>query len=76
LEQPDRAMLLDTLLRKDIEEYGLLKFTDKGKAWMKKPTSFQIAMNNRFEDANEDDGEYETMVPVAMPQPMKSCLKC
>jgi ATP-dependent DNA helicase RecQ len=55
-----RAMLLDTLLRKDIEEYGLLKFTEKGKAWFKKPTSFQIAMNNRFEDANEDDGEYET----------------
>jgi ATP-dependent DNA helicase RecQ len=55
-----RAMLLDTLLRKDIEEYGLLKFTDKGKAWIKKPTSFQIAMNNRFEDANEDDGDYET----------------
>lgn len=55
-----RAMLLDTLLRKDIEEYGLLKFTDKGKAWMKKPASFQIAMNNRFEDANEDDGDYET----------------
>jgi ATP-dependent DNA helicase RecQ len=55
-----RAMLLDTLLRKDIEEYGLLKFTDKGKAWMKKPTSFMIGMNNRFEDANEDDGDYET----------------
>lgn len=55
-----RAMLLDTLLRKDIEEYGLLKFTEKGKAWFKKPTSFQIGMNNRFEDANEDDGDYET----------------
>lgn len=55
-----RAMLLDGLLRKDIEEYGLLKFTEKGKAWMKKPGSFPIAMNNRFEDANEDDGDYET----------------
>ena len=55
-----RAMLLDGLLRKDIEEYGLLKFTDKGRAWFKKPGSFEIAMNNRFEDANEDDGDYES----------------
>jgi ATP-dependent DNA helicase RecQ len=60
-----RAMLLDGLLRKDIEEYGLLKFTEKGKNWLKKPSSFEIAMNNRFEDANEDDGDYESDGPGA-----------
>src|SRR5574343_353833 len=54
-----RQMLLSTLLRKDIEEYGLLKFTDKGKAFMKKPTEFRIVLNNQFEDANEDDGDYD-----------------
>lgn len=54
-----RQMLLEGLIRKDIEEYGLLKFTDKGKAFMKKPTEFRIVLNNQFEDANEDDGDYD-----------------
>ena len=54
-----RQMLLHGLIRKDIEEYGILKLTDKGKAWWKKPAEFRIVLNNKFEDANEDDGEYE-----------------
>ena len=52
-----RQMLLEGLVRKDIEEYGLLKFTEKGEAFLKKPTSFKIVLNNLFEDANEDDEE-------------------
>ncbi|CAN5416240.1 DNA helicase RecQ [soil metagenome] len=52
-----RQMLLEGLVRKDIEEYGLLKFTPKGEAFLKKPTSFKIVLNNLFEDANEDDEE-------------------
>lgn len=54
-----RQMLLDNLIRKDIEEYGLLKMTEKGEKFLKKPTSFKIVLNNLYEDANEDDGEYE-----------------
>ncbi len=52
-----RQMLLEGLVRKDIEEYGLLKFTEKGEAFLKKPSSFKIVLNNLFEDANEDDEE-------------------
>ncbi len=54
-----RQMLLENLIRKDIEEYGLLKFTEKGAKFLKKPTSFKIVLNNLFEDANEDDEENE-----------------
>jgi ATP-dependent DNA helicase RecQ len=36
-------------------EYGLLKFTKKGEAFLKKPASFKIVLNNLFEDANADD---------------------
>lgn len=54
-----RQMLLENLIRKDIEEYGLLKFTDNGLKFMKKPASFKIVLNNLFEDANEDDDEGE-----------------
>lgn len=55
-----RQMLLEGLVRKDIEEYGLLKITDKGMSFLKKPTSFKIVLNNLFEDANEDDEEGES----------------
>ncbi len=52
-----RQMLLEKLIEKDIEEYGLLKFTKKGEAFLKKPNSFKIALNNLFEDAVSDDDE-------------------
>jgi ATP-dependent DNA helicase RecQ len=50
-----RQLLLQGILEKDIVEYGLLKFTKKGIAFLKKPTSFKIVLNNLFEDANADD---------------------
>ena len=52
-----RQMLLNGLLEKDIVEYGVLKITKAGTAFLKKPTSFSIALNNRFEEANADDEE-------------------
>jgi ATP-dependent DNA helicase RecQ len=57
-----RQMLLEGLIAKDIEEYGLLKITKKGEAFLKKPGSFKIVLNNLFEDANADDEENETVV--------------
>jgi len=52
-----RQMLLEKLLTKDIEEYGVLKITKKGEEFLKKPKSFKIVLNNLFEEANEDDDE-------------------
>lgn len=52
-----RQMLLDGLLSKDIEEYGVLKFTKKGESFLKKPKSFKIVLNNLYEEANADDEE-------------------
>jgi ATP-dependent DNA helicase RecQ len=52
-----RQLLLEGLLTKDIEEYGVLKFTKKGEAFCKRPKSFTIVLNNRFEEANADDEE-------------------
>jgi ATP-dependent DNA helicase RecQ len=52
-----RQMLLEGLLKKDIEEYGVLKMTKKGEDFYKKPKSFKIILNNLFEEANEDDEE-------------------
>jgi len=52
-----RQLLLEDLLTKDIEEYGVLKITKKGEEYLKKPRSFKIVLNNLFEEANADDEE-------------------
>lgn len=52
-----RQMMLEGLLRKDIEEYGLLKITDKGHKFLKKPFSIMVALNHNYEDADGDDEE-------------------
>ena len=52
-----RQLLLGGLLKKDIEEYGVLKLTPKGEKFLKKPVSMQIVMNNSFEEALADDDE-------------------
>jgi ATP-dependent DNA helicase RecQ len=72
-----RQLLLENLIRKDIEEYGLLKMTAKGEAYLKKPTSFKIVLNNLFEEANEDDGddENETQTGAASDEKLFEMLK-
>jgi ATP-dependent DNA helicase RecQ len=50
-----RQLLLEDMLKKDIEEYGVLKLTKKGEDFIKKPRSFKIVLNNLFEEANADD---------------------
>lgn len=52
-----RQMLLQELLNKEIEDYGILKISKKGHEFLKKPKSFLIVLNNLFEDANADDEE-------------------
>jgi ATP-dependent DNA helicase RecQ len=57
-----RQMILERLIQKDIEEYGVLKITKTGHAFLKKPSSFKIVLNNLFADADADDDE---TAPVA-----------
>ena len=49
-----RQALIGGYLDKDIENYGLLKVTKKGHAFLKKPVSFKIVEDNDFEDAEEE----------------------
>ncbi len=55
-----RQMLLEDLIKKDIEEYGLIKFTEKGEAWLKKPASFKIVINAVFADEDDDEEDNES----------------
>jgi ATP-dependent DNA helicase RecQ len=52
-----RQMILEGFIKKDIEEYGVLKFTKKGETFLKKPSSFKIVLNNLFQGADADDDE-------------------
>jgi ATP-dependent DNA helicase RecQ len=52
-----RQALLAGLLSKDIETYGTLKLTDKGKAFLKKPHSIQIVEDNDYSNTESDDDE-------------------
>lgn len=52
-----RQLILEGLLTKDIEEYGVLKFTKKAEAFLKKPQSFKVILNHLYDDANADDDE-------------------
>ena len=49
-----RQALIAGYLLKDIENYGLLKITDKGKEFMDKPVSFKITKDNEFEEEVEE----------------------
>lgn len=47
--------LIAGYLDKDIENYGLLKITKKGKDFLKKPVSFKIAQEEDFDDESDDE---------------------
>lgn len=48
-----RQMMLEKLIEKDIEEYGLLKVTKKGKKFLKEPYPFKMVLNHQFNDNAE-----------------------
>lgn len=49
-----RQCLVEGLIIKDIESYGVLKLSDKGREFMKNPTSFTLTKEHTYDDV--DDG--------------------
>ena len=49
-----RQALIAGYLTKDIENYGLLKVSKKGKDFMDKPVSFKITEDNEFDEEDEE----------------------
>lgn len=52
-----RQALLNNMLYKDIESYGLLKMTDEGRAYIAKPYSFQMPLNHNYDVHTADMDE-------------------
>jgi ATP-dependent DNA helicase RecQ len=49
-----RQVLVDGLLTKDIETYGILKVSDKGRDFIKNPTSFMMSEDHEYNEAEDD----------------------
>ena len=52
-----RQALIAGYIKKDVENYGLLKITSKGVAYLKAPTPFMIVMDREFSDYDYDDNQ-------------------
>ena len=52
-----RQALVNKLLSKDIENYGILKITKEGKSFIKKPYTIMLVKDHDYESSDEDDPE-------------------
>ena len=50
-----RQALIAGYMKKDVENYGLLKLTSAGKKFLKSPESFMIVLDNEFSDDDEEE---------------------
>lgn len=50
-----RQAIIAGYIKKDVENYGLLKLTAAGKRFMQSPTSFMIVQDTEFKDYDDDD---------------------
>ncbi|MBR5655248.1 MAG: DNA helicase RecQ [Prevotella sp.] len=55
-----RQALIAGFLKKDVENYGLLKVTSAGKKFIKNPRSFMIVEDTEFKDDDDDENNEAT----------------
>ncbi len=53
-----RQALIATFLTKDIENYGLLKLTQKGMEFLENPTSFMLAEDHDYADTTDEENAF------------------
>jgi len=53
-----RQALIAKFLTKDIENYGLLKLTQKGMEFLEKPTSFMLAEDHDYADTTDEENAF------------------
>ena len=53
-----RQALIAKFLTKDIENYGLLKLTEKGMEFLEKPTSFMLAEDHDYADTTDEENAF------------------
>ena len=69
-----RQALIAGYIKKDVENYGLLKITDEGRDFMKNPKSFMIVEDKEFDD-DESEGPMRGGGSFAVDPELYSMLK-
>jgi len=65
-----RQMMLEDFIYKDIEEFGLLKITENGRNFLKKPYSIKVALNHEYRELETDEEEDENAGGTATADPV------
>jgi ATP-dependent DNA helicase RecQ len=59
-----RQALIAKFLTKDIENYGLLKLTEKGMEFLENPTSFMLAEDHDYADTTDEENAFGARTAV------------
>jgi ATP-dependent DNA helicase RecQ len=59
-----RQALIAKFLTKDIENYGLLKLTEKGMGFLENPTSFMLAEDHDYADTTDEENAFGARTAV------------
>ena len=65
-----RQAMLAGYLKKEVENYGLIKLTPEGRAFMRSPVPFSIIEDHDFQEA-----DYDTVATAALDETLLSVLK-
>lgn len=66
-----RQAMLNNLIRKDIEQYGVLKITDTGREFITNPKTFEIPLNRNLKNAVVEADPSEARIAVLDTQLLK-----
>ena len=55
MEHHSKKQVIAGFIGKDIENYGLLSISDKGKAYLEHPTPFRISRDCEYEETGDDE---------------------
>lgn len=69
-----RQALIAKFLTKDIENYGLLKLTEKGMEFLEKPSSFMLAEDHDYADTTDEENAFGART-AAVDEELYSILK-
>lgn len=70
-----RHAMINNLIYKEIEQFGLLKVSDAGKAYLKDPQPMQITINHDYEEGESSDFDDEKGGTAVLDEPLMNILK-
>lgn len=70
-----RQVLVEGYLLKDIETYGVIKLTDKGKEFLKSPVSFMMTEDHQYNEADDESFIAASKSPASADERLMTHLK-